>query len=253
MVEYGLIGRGISHSFSGRFFNDKFQKEGIPAQYLHFDLQHISQLQSILDSHPDLHGLNVTSPYKREVISFLDDLSPEARSMNAVNVIEFMRDSQGGLKGLKGHNTDFGGFNLSLEKLLGSEKPKALILGTGGAASAVEFVFRKAGIDYFIVSRTPGKGKITYEECNKRLSDCRLIVNATPVGMFPHVDECPDLDYSQLTSRHICYDLIYNPEETLFLKNAKSRGVVIKNGLEMLTNQAILAWEIWNNKVENQQ
>lgn len=251
MVEYGLIGRGISHSYSARYFNDKFAKEGLDCCYLAFDLEDISELRKIIEEHPNLHGLNVTSPYKREVISFLDELSPEAERLQAVNVIEFIRDKKGNFKSLKGHNTDCLGFEKSLEPLLTGIRPKAMILGTGGAASAVECALENLGIDYVTVSRQSGIGRISYEKANGLLKEFGLIINATPVGMYPDVNALPPLDCSMISKDHLCYDLIYNPGETLFLKIAKEHGAKTKNGLEMLKNQADLAWDIWTGNVNS--
>lgn len=245
-MEYGLIGRGISHSFSAEFFNDKFRREGITAKYSLFDLKDISELKELIDNHPDLKGLNVTSPYKRKVIPYLDDLSPEATELNAVNVIKIER-TDGASYSLKGYNTDCLGFQKTLHNIL-SRDAKAAILGSGGASSAVAFGLSKENIANIVVSRNPINGQISYKELNERLPEFDLIINATPLGMFPETEGCPDIDFSKISQNQIFYDLIYNPAETVFLKKAASMGSKTLNGFEMLLNQAKLAWNIWNNK-----
>lgn len=240
--EFGLIGRGLSHSFSARYFNCKFEAEGLDASYALFDIDKISSLADLL-SRTHISGLNVTSPYKREVIPFLDLLSDEAEALNAVNVIEFIHDDRRRLI-LKGHNTDWEGFNLTLNVL--PPVKGALILGTGGASSAVALALAKRGIQHKVVSRTPSEDQIGYDEANSLIPSHNLIVNATPLGMFPHIDSSPGIDYESLSHSHICYDLIYNPEETLFMKLSKDNGARTFNGLQMLKNQAELAWKIWN-------
>lgn len=249
VAEYGLVGKGISHSFSGKFFNEKFLREKIDASYNLFDLSDISLFPSLLEDHPLLKGLNVTSPYKREIIPFLDILSPEAKELNAVNVIQFEK-IPGGSRRLIGHNTDARGFLQTLgplECFYKLKKPKALILGTGGAATAVAYALKKSGGSFRFVSRNPvGESMISYESLNSLIPTSDIIINATPLGMYPDENKCPEFDYSKLCPRHLCYDLIYNPEETLFMKYAKERGAMVKNGLEMLINQAMLSWEIWS-------
>lgn len=247
--EFGLIGRGIGHSFSARYFNDKFAEYGIDASYSLFDLQNIQELTKLLSSHPKLMGLNVTSPYKREVIQYLDELSDEAKILDAVNVIEFIPKGNLDVK-LKGHNTDCPAFGISLQNFLSVSNfdyGKALVLGTGGASSAVCLALENLSIPYLQVSRSPLGNEISYYEANRLLPHFNIIVNATPVGMSPNVEFYPDLDYKKISERHFCYDLIYNPSETLFLKKCKEKGATVKNGLEMLTTQADLAWNIWND------
>lgn len=241
--QFGLIGRGISHSFSASYFNKKFVETGYNAVYSLFDLTNISDFESIKGI-PDLSGLNVTSPYKREIIPFLDELSDEALLLNAVNVIEFIHDSDERTI-LKGHNTDSEGFRKTIENLNGLNS--ALILGSGGAASAVGLALKNSGIAYHIVSRNPKENEISYNEANQILPSTSLIINATPVGMHPNTSNYPLIDYEKLSPLHVCYDLIYNPSETLFLKLAKSKGTRTLNGLQMLINQAELAWNIWQN------
>lgn len=243
---FGLIGKDISHSFSACYFNRKFLREGIDASYQLFDLPEISEFKNIIASCPALRGINVTSPYKREIIPYLDSLSPEASQLNAVNVVEFIR-ANGAVK-LKGHNTDSEGFRKTLPRLI-EKDTKALILGTGGASSAVAMALSKEGVPYKIVSRSPSVGEIDYYQASGLLGDYCLVINATPVGMGNLTGSAPDLDYSRITPSHICYDLIYNPAKTLFLNKAEERGAVTVNGLEMLYNQAELSWNIWNDNL----
>lgn len=242
--EYGLIGRHISHSFSAGYFSEKFRREGIDATYTSYDLADIGEIRSVL-ANPRLKGFNVTSPYKRDVIPFLDDISEEARELNAVNVVKVATDASGQRR-LLGFNTDCPAFRTTLENEI-SPHTKALVLGTGGASSAVALALRQIGIDYKIVSRNPGDGQVGYEEVSSLLSSHYLVVNATPVGMYPDVEKAPDIDFSLIGPEHYCYDLIYNPPETLFLRKASEAGARIKNGLDMLIGQAELSWEIWQN------
>lgn len=243
---YGLIGKKISHSFSADFFNKKFANEGINESYNLFPLPSIEELTALLDLHPDLKGLNVTIPYKEQVIPFLDDLSDEAKGMGAVNVIKITYEN--GKRHLKGFNSDAIGFKESVIPLLNDKIKKALVLGTGGASKAVAFVLKSLGIEVLFVSRTPDKSQISYEDLTPEIiKDHLLIVNTTPLGMFPEINASPSIPYHLLTPQHICYDVIYNPSETEFLKKAASMGATVKNGLEMLRLQAIGAWEIWNS------
>lgn len=243
-TEFGLIGKGLHHSFSAKYFNGKFKAEDINATYSLFDLPDITLLPEVLEKHPRLKGLNVTSPYKRLIIPYLDSLSPEAEELNAVNTIEF----SGSLNGrpiLRGHNTDSPGFGLTLPSLPFPIK-RAIVLGTGGASSAVILALKNAGIPYLQVSRYPHNDIVDYNQLRQILSEDDLIINATPVGMFPNVKDCPDIPYEILSARNICYDLIYNPEQTLFMKKAEEMGATTLNGLDMLINQAELSWKIWN-------
>lgn len=244
--QFGLIGRQISHSFSADYFNRKFEREGIDARYDLFDLESINQLPEILNNNPDLVGINVTSPYKREIIPFLDSISDDAREMNAVNVVKISRN--GGRIILEGYNTDSEGFRQTLQPLLSVQNcNKALILGTGGASSAVKRAFEKEGIEYKVVSRKHSGDYIDYAEASLLIPDSGIIVNATPVGMEDLIGQAPALDYNLINDRHLLYDLIYNPKETLFLKKGKEKGAKTSNGLQMLLNQADLAWQIWNS------
>lgn len=245
---YGLIGKKLGHSFSADFFNKKFKEENIDEVYRLFPLESVAFLPALIKDNPDLKGLNVTIPYKEDVISYLDEISPEAREIGAVNVMKILRHDSGIF--LKGYNTDAIGFKYSLLPLLTPDIRKALVLGSGGASKAVRFVLNSLGIYVTGVSRTEKPGYITYDELNNDIiKDNLLIVNTTPLGMFPDTETCPPIPYQFLTTSHVCYDLVYNPEETLFLKKSKNAGAKIKNGLEMLWQQALAAWDIWANPI----
>lgn len=244
MQKYGLLGHPLGHSFSRTYFNQKFEAEKINAQYLNFDIPSIKDIKSILKENPDLNGLNVTIPYKEQVIPFLDDLDEDARLIGAVNVIKFTKGIFG--KKLKGYNSDVIGFKQSIEPLLDETHRKALILGTGGASKAVFHGLKQLGVGSTMVSRKPKEFCITYEEITaKTMEQYTVIINTTPLGMFPNINACPEIPYHLLTSKHLLYDLLYNPDETLFMKKGKEKGAVVKNGLEMLLLQAFAAWEIW--------
>ena len=248
MQKYGLIGYPLGHSFSKNFFNQKFESEHIDAQYINFEIPSIKDFKDVLKFNPDLHGLNVTIPYKEQVIPYLDDLDEDARLIGAVNVIKFARGFLGKTK-LIGYNSDVIGFRRSIEPLLTDYHRRALILGTGGASKAVFHGLKQLGVESTFVSRTAKEGCITYADLTREMMDrYTVIVNTTPLGMFPNVDSCPDIPYEWLTPNHLLYDLLYNPDETLFMRRGKERGAVVKNGLEMLLLQAFAAWEIWNDK-----
>jgi shikimate dehydrogenase len=247
MDKYGLIGYPLGHSFSIGYFNEKFENEGTDATYENFEIPTIEQFPEIIDTNPELRGLNVTIPYKEKVISYLDSLSPEARAIGAVNVIKV--EHRGKKVVLKGYNSDVIGFTRSIEPLLERYHKKALILGTGGAAKAVDFGLKSLGLETLYVSRYERPGAITYEQVTPDvIRDYAVIVNCTPSGMYPHADECPHLPYEAMDSRTLLYDLIYNPDETLFMKKGKAQGATVKNGLEMLLLQAFASWEFWNGK-----
>lgn len=247
MDKYGLIGYPLGHSFSISFFNEKFQNEHIDASYVNFEIPTIDGLPEILDSNPNLRGLNVTIPYKEKVIGFLDSLSKDASEIGAVNVIKVTR--KGNKTVLKGFNSDVIGFTQSIEPLLERFHKKALILGTGGASKAIEYGLRKLGLETMKVSRTVRPGTITYSQVTaETIKDYNVIVNCTPCGMYPHADECPDLPYEAMDSHTLLYDLIYNPDETLFMKKGRLHGAIVKNGLEMLLLQAFASWEFWNGQ-----
>lgn len=246
MNKYGLIGYPLGHSFSQRYFSDKFKHEGIDAEYSLYPLENIQSFPSLLEENKNLVGLNVTIPYKESVMSYLDELSEEGEAIGAVNVIKIERES--GKLSLKGFNSDFVGFTKSLKPLLRPDVKKALVLGTGGASKAVCYALRKLNIDYVLVSRTPATGMISYSQLNEAImGDNLLIVNTTPLGMFPHTYQCPPIPYDLLTPNHVCYDLVYNPEVTEFMKKSAEQGATVKNGLEMLHLQADRAWEIWTD------
>ena len=245
--KYGLIGYPLVHSFSKSFFNRKFESEHIDAEYVNFEIADVRELKNVLRDNPDLCGLNVTLPYKTAVIPLLDDLTDNARSIGAVNVIKF-RERHFGRPRLEGHNSDITGFKQSIEPLLTSSHRKALILGTGGASKAVFHGLKQLGLGATYVSRSRKPACLTYADLTpKVMEQYTVIVNATPVGMYPKEDECPDIPYSMLTPSHLLYDLLYNPDETLFMRRGREYGAEVKNGLEMLLLQAFAAWQIWNS------
>lgn len=245
MKTFGLIGYPLGHSFSKSFFENKFKNEHIDAQYLNFEIPTIADLTEVLNQHPNLMGFNITIPYKQDIISFLSDITPEAKAIGAVNVVKIERD-QTEIK-LIGHNSDIYGFVESLKPLLKPQHTKALVLGTGGASKAVIHGLESLGISYQYVSRKHSSNCISYDEISPLiLQSYKLIINCTPLGMHPHIEDKPALDYSYLTAEHLLYDLVYNPEQTAFLKEGIQRGSTVKNGLEMLHLQALKAWDIWN-------
>lgn len=242
---YGLIGHPLGHSFSKRFFNEKFQNEMIDAEYRNFDIDTIKSFPTIIEEHSNLRGLNVTIPYKELIIPYLDELSEDAQAIGAVNVIKISRNHEG--VHLKGYNSDVIGFTDSIRPLLKPFHKKALILGTGGASKAIRYGLYKLGIETCFVSRRPKEGMLTYSDLTADImAEYTVIVNCSPVGMFPHTDERPDLPYQLIGSHHILYDLVYNPDETLFMKSGKEQGATTKNGLEMLILQARAGWNFWN-------
>lgn len=243
MNTYGLIGYPLGHSFSRKFFTEKFAKEGIDAQYLNFEIPSIEEFPNIIKNSSTLRGLNVTIPYKQQVMQYLDDISEEAKAIGAVNVVKV------GKEGLTGYNSDVIGFVNSIKPLLKSHHKKALILGTGGASKAIRYgLEEKLGIETLFVSRKAHEGIITYKDVTAdMLQEYEVIVNCSPVGMFPHANECPSLPYEAMNAAHLLYDLVYNPEEALFMKEGAARGATVKNGLEMLHLQALASWDFWNN------
>ena len=245
MQKYGLVGYPLKHSFSIGYFNEKFSSEKIEAEYINFEIPDINNFPEIIEANPNLHGLNVTIPYKEKVIPYLDELDKQTAAIGAVNVIKIIRN-KGGKPKLIGYNSDIIGFTQSIQPLLQSHHKKALILGTGGASKAVFHGLKNLGIEAKFVSRTARSGMLTYEELNAEIiKEYTVIVNCTPVGMYPKVDACPDIPYEAITSEHLLYDLLYNPNITLFMKKGEAKGAVTKNGLEMLLLQAFAAWEIW--------
>ena len=241
---FGLIGYPLGHSFSKKYFTEKFQLEGIDARYDLYELKSLSEFTE-LKKLENLCGLNVTIPYKQQIIPFLDEMDETAAEIGAVNVIKFIRDLNG-LK-LKGYNSDAVGFLQSIRPYLKPHHTKALILGTGGASKALDYTLGKLGIETKFVSRTPGEGQLSYIELTETvLSEYHIILNASPVGTFPNINHCPEIPYQYLTSRHLLFDAVYNPAETLFLQKGKAQGAAVLNGEGMLTGQADAAWKIWN-------
>ena len=247
MDKYGLIGYPLGHSFSIGYHNQRFADEGINAKYLNFEIPSIDDLPAVLSQNPELKGLNVTIPYKEKVIQFLDYVSPEARAIGAVNVIRV--EHQGKKITLKGYNSDVIGFTQSIEPLLENYHKKALVLGTGGASKAISYGLKSLGLETVYVSRYERPGTIQYGSITPEVvQEYNVIVNCTPLGMFPKTEECPELPYEAMDEKNILYDLIYNPDETLFMKRGREQGAEVKNGLEMLLLQAFASWEFWNGK-----
>lgn len=242
MRRFGLIGYPLSHSFSQKYFTEKFQRERISgAVYENYPLAAIDELPAVLEKYPDLEGINVTIPYKQDVISFLWQQNEIVKAIGACNCIKIVKGK------LEGYNTDVAGFEISLEKLLEPYHKKALVLGTGGAAKAVHYVLQKKGIEYMEVSRNPlGRRQISYNDVDEIMHDHLLVVNTTPLGMYPNVEEYPPIAYDMLTPRHYLFDLTYNPPVTAFLKKGQEKGALVKNGGEMLVIQAEESWKIWN-------
>lgn len=245
--EYGLIGRTLTHSFSPTYFQRKFEHLGLnDCTYEAFELAEIRELPALLDARPQLRGLNVTIPYKEQVIPYLDELASSAARVGAVNTIEFGPEGR-----LIGHNTDYAGFRDSLRPFytLRGEAAGALVLGTGGAAKAVEVALRELDIRYWLVSRDPLSRGLTYADLTPALlAEHTLIINTTPLGTYPQVDACPPIPYELLTPRHHLFDLVYNPRETEFLRRGKAQGARTQNGFEMLCLQAEAAWAIWQQR-----
>lgn len=248
MDKYGLIGYPLGHSFSVSYFNQKFADEHIDATYENFEIPSIDLLPEVLDSNPELRGLNVTIPYKEKVIPFLDSVTPEARAIGAVNVIRVTHTGKKQVT-LKGYNTDAVGFTKSIEPMLDNKwHKKALILGTGGASKAVNYGLRSLGLETLFVSRFERPGTIQYGSITPEvIQEYNVIVNCTPVGMYPNTEACPPLPYEAMDNHTILYDLIYNPDTTLFMKKGEVHGANVKNGLEMLLLQAFASWEFWKN------
>ena len=247
MDVYGLIGKKLGHSFSPAYFNNKFENENIDAVYKLFEIASIEAFPALIDHSDGLVGFNVTIPYKEHIIPFLDEVDPVANLIGSVNTIKVDRNKN--IPHLKGYNTDVIGFEKTLLKLIsGRQVDNALILGTGGSAKTVSYVLDKLDIAHRFVSRTPGpKEDLSYKEIRREIiSSNQLIINTTPVGMFPESDQKPDIPYQALSPNHALYDLIYNPEETRFLKLGKEKGAAVMSGGEMLKIQADEAWRIWN-------
>lgn len=243
---FGLIGQTVSHSFSKSYFDEKFFREGLrDHHYELFPLKSITEIEDLIQTTKGLSGLNVTIPYKEQVMGYLDEVDPAAKKIGAVNVIKIQNGKR------KGFNTDMDAFYETIEKWLPKEKSfNALILGTGGSSKSVQEALIKLKIPYKLVSRTASKGNYTYEDLEKKpkiITDSKLIINTTPLGMHPNTNSMPPIDYEFLSADHYVYDLIYNPARTMFLQKAEMRGATAKNGLEMLHVQAEKSWTIWNN------
>ena len=239
---YGLIGKNIDYSFSKNFFSKKFKNENINCKYLNFDIQNISDFKSVI-SDKNISGLNVTIPYKEDVIKYLDEISNDAKSIGAVNTIKISNNK------LTGHNTDHIGFTKSIDKIDEFKNiESALILGSGGASKAIQFALDNMKIKYTIVSRSNSIKCINYNQVSEKIiKNHKLIVNCTPLGTFPEIEKCPEIDYRFLSPFNILYDLVYNPKQSNFLRKGVNAGCKIKNGLEMLEIQAIESWKIWNS------
>ncbi len=247
MDKYGLIGYPLGHSFSVSYHNQRFADEGINARYVNFEIPSLDELPEVLSSNPDLKGLNVTIPYKEKVMEFLDYISPEARAIGAVNVIRV--EHEGKKIRLKGYNSDVIGFTQSIEPMLEDYHKKALVLGTGGASKAIAYGLKSLGIEPIFVSRYERPDTIQYNQITPEVvKEYNVIVNCTPLGMYPKTDECPMLPYEAMDDHNILYDLIYNPDETLFMKKGAKHGAQTKNGLEMLLLQAFASWDFWQGK-----
>lgn len=243
MKRYGLIGYPLAHSYSSRFFNEKFKQENIDAQYVNFEMKRVEELRLLVTSDPELRGLNVTTPHKEAVIPLMDELSEEAEAVRAVNTID-IRDGR-----MKGYNTDIHGFRQSIKPFLTKDHERALILGTGGAARAVAHVLRKIGLRVLFASRHPQDPRqVAYDAINDYMIRSHLlIVNCTPLGTYPQIHDKPDIPYQYLTENHLLYDLVYNPSETAFMKEGIVNGATVMNGIGMLHAQAMKSWEIWNS------
>lgn len=245
MKQFGLIGFPLGHSFSKKYFSAKFEKEDIDAEFQLFEIDNIAKFD-VLKQIVDLCGTSITIPYKEQIIAYLDELDETAANIGAVNVIKFIRRNNTLV--LKGYNSDVIGFKESIQPFIKENHKKALILGTGGASKAINFGLKKMGIETLFVSRTPKDGMISYQELTPEImAEYLIVVNASPVGTFPHIDECPDIPYETLSPEHLLFDVVYNPAETLFLKKGKERGAATLNGAEMLVKQAEAAWQIWNS------
>lgn len=247
MKKYGIIGYPLAQSASPAFFNAKFAEEGIDAEYIPFEIESIEELPRIIEEHPELQGFNVTIPYKQQVMQYLDGISEEAKAINAVNVVKVTHDTTGKAH-LWGYNSDVIGFTRSLEPLTRGKHSKALILGTGGVSKAVAYSLQQLGIEYLFVSRNGSNNAVAYSDITEEIIQSHtLIINCTPLGMVGHgVDQCPDIPYALLGSSHLLYDVVYNPENTLFLQKGTAQGTRTKSGYEMWYLQAIASWQIWS-------
>lgn len=250
MRKFGLIGYPLGHSFSQKYFTEKFERELIDdAEYELFPLENIDDVRLVFEIHKNLHGLNVTIPYKETVIQYLDELDPTAIAIGAVNCIKIEDPEFSRIK--KGYNTDVYGFRDAIAPMLKPHHQQALVLGTGGSSKAVQFALKDLNIPFQLVSRNAAENVITYPDINKSILDeFPVIINCTPAGMYPEINSAPALPYQFLSPHHFCFDLVYNPEITLFLQRAKDHGATIKSGLDMLHSQAEYAWKLWNTSEE---
>lgn len=242
MKTYGLLGRNIDYSFSRNYFRNKFENEDIAAVYRNFDLSNLEKFPQEIKKYPELSGLNVTTPYKEQVMQFLDRLDPVAREIGAVNTIKFEEDDS-----LKGYNTDYFGFMEAIKPFLNDHHKNALIMGTGGASKAVAYGLNKLGLEFNYVSRNPSDGAFPYQELTEELmAHFTVIINCTPLGTFPNITSFPPLPVQHLTPRHLIFDLVYNPPVTALMKLGLEKGCRVLNGEQMLIRQAERSWEIWN-------
>lgn len=248
MKTFGLVGYPLGHSFSKKYFTEKFETEGFSDhQYVNFEIESIAKFPGIFDLYDNIDGLNCTIPYKQQIMPFLNEIDEEAKAVGAVNTVKII-NTQNGMR-LKGFNTDVIGFENSLKPMLDETHKKALILGTGGASKAVKFILSKLGIEYISASIEEElfENEVRYTDINEQtIAERTVIINATPLGTYPKVDACADIPYEAITEKHVMFDLVYNPEETLFMKKGREQGAQAKNGLEMLHEQAEAAWKIWN-------
>lgn len=247
MDKYGLIGFPLGHSFSRKYFTEKFSNEDIDAEFNNYEMENIEDFPDLLKKDSNIKGLSVTIPHKENILDYLNELSPEAKATGAVNSIKVIRDGDKVIT--KGFNTDIYGFQQSLIPFIGenTRNLKALILGTGGAAKAVAYALKECNIEYKFVSRKPEKDQLPYQLLEDCIEDYHLIINTTPLGMHPNVESCPDIPYEKLNEKYFLFDLTYNPEETSFLSKGKKKGAKIINGLKMLHLQAEKSWSLWNN------
>ena len=245
---YGLIGEPLTHSFSEKYFSEKFEKESIEdCEYRLFPISSIHELPELINNNPNLVGLNITTPYKTQILDYVDSRDEITKSVGASNTVSIIRSSN--KISLKAFNTDIFGFRNSIKPLLEKNQKKALILGSGGASKAVEFVLKSFKIEYLVVSRKPSKNQISFQNLKKDIiEDYKVIINATPLGVFPNIKTKPEIPYNIISKNHLLFDLTYNPIESEFLKIGKKQGAKTKNGLEMLHLQAEQSWKIWNEK-----
>lgn len=245
---FGLVGYPLGHSFSRKFFNEKFATEKIDASYLNFEMENLDMLHKIIAENPELVGVNVTIPYKEKIIPMLDELDSTAEKIGAVNTVKIFRTADRNKYRMKGYNTDITGFTESIRPSLKHTDRKALVLGSGGASKAIVEGLKEMEVAPTIVSRQSGNEKISYEELTPEIvASHTVIVNSTPLGMWPDIDSFPPIPYHAITPKHVCFDAVYNPSPTTFLKKCREMGAVTIGGLDMLKLQAIAAWKIWNN------